>query len=163
MGLWGPYPPSPRMAERASLEFHKHGSSRPRSTLCLYKLEVVLLFLRLFSERACLYKLEVTPEVVALGKQGNAKAAFCRRKVKTICLTYSPLRIILLIMYAMNIYTSCVGLTLEGAITLGSPGGSNLAKEGSISTIVGITGGCSRRGAQWMGVVLYSKIIYNIM
>ena len=26
-----------------------------------------------------------------------------------------------------------------------------------------ITGGCSRRGAQWMGVVLYNKTAYNTM
>ena len=24
-----------------------------------------------------------------------------------------------------------------------------------------ITGGCSRRGVQWMGVVLHSKLVYN--
>ena len=26
-----------------------------------------------------------------------------------------------------------------------------------------IKGGCSRRGVQWMGVVLYNKTVYNIM
>ena len=26
-----------------------------------------------------------------------------------------------------------------------------------------ISGGCSRRGVQWMGVVLYNKPAYNIM
>ena len=26
-----------------------------------------------------------------------------------------------------------------------------------------ITGGCSGRGVQWMGVVLYNKLVYNII
>ena len=26
-----------------------------------------------------------------------------------------------------------------------------------------IKGGCSRRGVQWMGVVLYNKLVYNII
>ena len=26
-----------------------------------------------------------------------------------------------------------------------------------------ITGGCSRRGVQWIGVVLYSKLVYNVI
>ena len=26
-----------------------------------------------------------------------------------------------------------------------------------------VRGGCSRRGVQWIGVVLYSKIVYNII
>ena len=30
-------------------------------------------------------------------------------------------------------------------------------------TWVFITGGCSGRGVQWMGVVLYNKLVYNII
>ena len=36
-------------------------------------------------------------------------------------------------------------------------------KSGFESKWVFITGGCSGRGVQWMGVVVYNKLVYNII
>ena len=38
-----------------------------------------------------------------------------------------------------------------------------LIAKGSLRTCVFITGGCSGRGVRWMGVVLYNKLLYNII